>query len=272
MIGRLLIGLQAARGEVDPWGPMDAFVIVGGLVCWSGAAWLLVRADVHARIAAEIAHWQIVDVHGNRVAANGLRVAARSARTLRRWLIRRRARVIPIAALAARDRRSQLLIAARGRLGTTVERRASFGEGIASRYAHTVRRLRRTAGAVIALEVSAGAIAIGGVVSGGGTSPFFRIGAAVFLLIVLLSPIIGRTVRRGPDGLRALAAELLPSLQIRDTRLDLNRIAAMIVKPRLHDLWAELHPVPRARLGSEKGAAQGGDRGAIPIKRPRCRS
>ncbi|OZB89845.1 MAG: hypothetical protein B7X41_00625, partial [Microbacterium sp. 14-71-5] len=42
MIGRLLIGLQADWHEVDPWGPLDAVVILSGLLCWGGAIWLFV--------------------------------------------------------------------------------------------------------------------------------------------------------------------------------------------------------------------------------------
>jgi hypothetical protein len=272
MIGRLLIGLQADWHEVDPWGPLDAVVILSGLLCWGGAIWLFVRAEVHARMAVELAQWQIREADGTRVVAVELRGHARGARGLRRWIARRHAAVIPVTALAPRDRRTQLLIAARGRLGTDQERRASFGEGIAIGYAKGVRRARRAAAALAGAELIAGAAAVTGYVTGGGSSPLVRIGAAVFIVVVLSSPIVGRATRRGPNGLRSLAARLLPSLQGRDARLDVDRVAAMIRKPRLYDLWAELHPFPRAPLGSRKDDAFSRDPGVGPPKRRRCRS
>ncbi|MFD6698352.1 MULTISPECIES: hypothetical protein [unclassified Microbacterium] len=272
MIGRLLIGLQAARDEVDPWGPLDALIILAGLAFWGGAVWLLVRADVHGRTAVEIARWQIRDVDGSRVASIELHGRARGARGMRTWIAQRHATVVPIAALAPRDRGAQLLIAARSRPGTEQERRASFGEGIATGYAQGVRRARRTAAVLGGAELIVGGVAVAGFVWGGGSAALFRSSAVAFVVLVVSSPIIGRAERGGPNGVRALAAGMLPSLRSRDGRLDVNQVAAMIRKPRLYDLWAELHPFPRAALGSQRGSAFGRDLGASRAKMPRCRT
>jgi hypothetical protein len=240
MIARLVIGLQAPWNEVDPWGPADAFVILGGILCWGTAVWLFARVAFHERIALEIARWQLRDMQGNRVSAIELR-AVRGAAGLRRWVARHHAFVIPIDALLPQDRRSQLLIAARGRLGTMKERRDSFGDELATAYERGVRRARRGAMLMGVADVVVWAAAVGAVVEGGPSSLLFWVAGASFLAMVVLALFVRLSVRRGPDGIFSLAASLLPALRSRDARLDVNSVAAMISKPRLYDLWAELH-------------------------------
>lgn len=229
---RLAVGLRSSPTAEDPWGPVDAAVIVTGLLLWAASFVSYSAARRHARVAAALASWQLVDERGARV-RNASRAGA-----LRREVDRGAWRVIPLDDLGDRDRLVQLLIAARNRPGSRGERSERFGPRIASRYARAVVIRRLSLALLIAISVGATVIGVVAIIAGG-TARQSRVATSVGILfaVIAVSPVVGVVLRRSPLGLLRQADALLPRLRERDPRLTSAQVAAMLRKPRLYDVW-----------------------------------
>ncbi|MBO1740479.1 hypothetical protein [Leifsonia sp. TF02-11] len=241
---RLAVGLRSSPTEQDPWGPLDAFVILAGILLWAGAIAGFSAARRHARVAAALAVRQLVDEQGARVRLGRAAGEAASPARLRRLVERRGWRVIPVDELDERNRLAQLFIAARNRPGTRRERIDRFGPAVASRYARVVIVRNVVLGVLIAVCAAAGIVGVAALVAPGPSTHTMVTTAVVTLFtVMLLSPIVGVLLRRSPVGLLHLADTLLPQLLPRDAAITRMQVAAMLRKPRLYDVWHGLHSV-----------------------------
>jgi len=239
---RLAVGLRSSPTEEDPWGPLDAFVILAGILLWAGAIAGFFGARRHARVAAALAVRQLVDEHGAWVRLGRAAGEAASPARLRRMVERRGWRVIPVDGMDERNRLAQLFIAARNRPGTRRERVDRFGPEVASRYARVVIAGNVVLGVLIAVCATAGAVGVAALIAPGPATHSMVTTAVVTLFaVILLSPIVGALLRRSPVGLLHLADTLLPQLRHRDAGITRTQVAAMLRKPRLYDVWHGLH-------------------------------
>ncbi len=246
MMIRLVVVIRATilnPHEEDPAGPIDAFVLLCGMVLEAIAVMLFHWASARRRTAAAVASWQVRGADGGRIAASALRRPISSMPRLRRWLDRRRASVVASSGLPDPERRMQLFLAARGRPGTRQERSDRFGESIAIDYERSLV-LRRSVAVLISLAIiCVGVIAaIGYIVDRNASGPY-QVGRLMLLALPVLIPFVGVALRRSALGFGPVLARMMPVLRPRDGGIDRNTALAMLVKPRLHEIWTELHPL-----------------------------
>ncbi|MGN8027154.1 hypothetical protein [Microbacterium sp. 22242] len=250
LAGPLLLGIvDAVRGTIadpggeDPLGPLDVAVILGGVVCLATAFALFRSAAVHRRIAAVLVSWQAVDRCGRRVSERRLKRHIGSMVRLRRRLDREGERIVELSSVSDARRRWLLYLAARNMPGTRQERSERFGESVAVDY-ERAQRLRWTVAILSCLAVVCiGAIAMIGYMRDRFVSSPYLIGREVLAFAVILSPVAGAVLRRSRLGLRPLVQRVLPELRTRDPEIDENLALALLVKPRLYEVWRELHPL-----------------------------
>lgn len=229
---RLMVGLRSSPTAEDPWGPLDAAVIVAGVLLWVASLVSFSTARRHTRVAAALASWQLVDARGARV-----RNASR-ARELRRQVERGEWRVVPVDELQETARLAQLLIAARNRPGSRNERVERFGPQVASRYARTVAAWRVALGTLITVSIGAMAMGVAAIISGGtGREALVTTAVLILFAVIVVSPVVAAVLRRSPVGLLRLADPLITPLQAQDPSLTRAQVAAMLRKPRLYDVW-----------------------------------
>jgi len=229
---RLVVGLRSSPTAEDPWGPLDAAVIVAGVLLWILSIVSFSAARRHTRVAATLASWQLVDARGVRV-----RNASRG-RELRRQVERGEWGVVPVDELQETARLAQLLIAARKRPGSRNERVERFGPQVASRYARAVAAWRVALGAFIAVSIGAMAMGVAAIISGGtGRQVLVTTAVLILFAVIVVSPVVAAVLRRSPVGLLRLADPLMTPLQAQDPSLTRAQVAAMLRKPRLYDVW-----------------------------------
>lgn len=243
---RLVIAGLAVRADPnapDPWGPIDSLLIVGGIVCWSAALVLFRTTAVHRRATAALCYWQIFGADGRRLPVGMLRRRVASMPRLRSWLDRRHAFVVTPHSLPDAERRAQLFQAARSRTGTRQERADRFGEPIAIDF-ERVRMLRQGVAALICIALACvGAASVIGYVVDRTASIPYQVSRNVLMAAPLLIPFVGIGLSRSSTGFRPLAHRILPELRRRDGGADRNLALALLAKPRLYDVWAEMHPL-----------------------------
>jgi hypothetical protein len=249
---RLGVALRSSPTAEDPWGPLDAFVIIAGVLLWAASIVWFSGARRHARVAAALAVRQLVDKEGARVRLTRVAGEAASPARLQRVVERRGWRVIPIDELEERDRLAQLFIAARNRPGTRRERVDRFGPDVASRYARVVLVRSVVLGVLIAVCAAAGVVGAAAIIAGGSERHTIVTTAVVIIFTVIaVSPIVGLLLRRSPAGLLHLGESLLPHLRPLDPALTRTQVAAMLRKPRLYDVWHGLHSKDAEGSGHE---------------------
>ncbi len=199
---RLVVGLSSSPTAEDPWGPLDAFVILAGVLLWAATIVCFSASRRHTRVAAALAVRQLVEEHGARVRLARVAEEAASPARLGRVVEQRGWRVIPVDELEERDRLAQLFIAARSRPGTRRERVDRFGRHVASRYARVVFVRSLTLGALIAVSAVAGTAGVAAIIAGGSARHATVTTAVVIIFTVIaVSPIVGVLLRRSPAGL-----------------------------------------------------------------------
>lgn len=238
---RLVVGLRSSPTTEDPWGPVDAVLIVAGILLWSAALAGFSGARRHTRVALALAARQLVDEHGARADLGPRTGEAASPTGLARLVERRGWRVVPVDELDERDRLAQLFIAARNRPGSSSERAERFGPQVASRYARVVLVRWLVASVLFAVCAGAAVVGVAGIVAGGSArQPLVTSAVIILFAVIAVSPVIGLVLRRSPAGLLGLAGTLLPQLRAQDPTLDRAQVAAMVRKPRLYDVWLGL--------------------------------
>ena len=94
----------------------------------------------------------------------------------------------------------------------------------------------------IALACVGAASVIGYVVDRTASIPY-QVSRNVLMAAPLLIPFVGIGLSRSSTGFRPLAHRILPELRRRDGGADRNLALALLAKPRLYDVWAEMHPL-----------------------------